>query len=53
MNGIFFAWENVTGGGCWSALGLSPGFEEPESHGGPKYWQLIALADNVRIDEID
>ena len=25
-NGIMFTWTTLTGGGCWSALGLAPGW---------------------------
>ena len=50
-NGIFIAWQDFTGGGCYSALGKAPGFigNSPANNigelGGPPAWQLMSYGD--------
>lgn len=47
-HGIMFAWETLTGGGCWSALGNAPGYTgglgDIEDLGAKPEWQIISLA---------
>ena len=51
-NGIVFAFEDMTGAGCYSALGKAPGFigrsaddgnDDITDFGVPSTWQLISL----------
>jgi len=46
-NGIMFTLASLTGGGCWSALGLAPGFTgsngDIELFGAKPEWQIISL----------
>ena len=46
-NGLMFTWSSTTGGGCWSALGLAPGFTggngDIEDLGAKPEWQIISL----------
>ena len=49
-NGIFFIWDDVHSGGCWSALGRAPGFsnvagKSMQDIGAPELWQSLGLAD--------
>ena len=49
-NGIMFTWATVTGGGCWSALGLAPGYTgglgDIEALGAKPEWQIVSLDSN-------
>lgn len=51
-NGILIAFEDLTGGGCYSSIGVAPGFigRAPDSgfnaiidFGAPSGWQLMSL----------
>ena len=49
-NGILFTWSSGLGGsGCWSALGVAPGFTNGLGNivdlGAPAGWQIIGLDD--------
>lgn len=49
-NGLLFVWSNKhSNGGCWSALGLAPGFTNGNgnivSFGAPSAWQFVGLDD--------
>ena len=47
INGILFVWSDITGGGCWSALGKAPGFTgglgSITKWNAPATWQIISL----------
>ena len=50
-NGVIFAFENITGWGCYSALGKDPGFIGMAQHpfysitdfGAPAGWQILSM----------
>ena len=47
-NGILFVPGSLTGGGCWSAVGLAPNFggrngESVTDFGAPSGWQIISI----------
>ena len=49
-NGIIIAWQDITGNGCYSALGRAPGFNGRSPFtitelGAPSGWQLMSYGD--------
>ena len=64
VNGIVFAFEDITGNGCYSSLGKAPGFigraaddgfTDITAFGVPAGWQLLSLGamDNSNCDGTD
>ena len=54
QNGIIFVPGTRTGGGCWSAVGLAPGFtgghhDITNRYGAPGGWQVISIDDKSCI----
>ena len=51
IHGVWIAFEDITGGGCYSALGKNPGFRGRSPFtmtelGAPPGWQLMSFANN-------
>lgn len=46
-NGILFVPGELTGGGCWSALGKSPGFANLPEYNAKSTWQVISLHNSA------